>query len=145
MQIYMFYKCSQKKCAMLSHIYATVAHFSLHTLQNVMKAVHNFLSTLKGFCTFAPCSPYGLSRKGKRAFFNMKSPVFSFTNENSCRFSLQFQRKSVPLQHPKIKLHDKSTIKETITHATVWQAETPQCSNFKHRTPTACLFFNILK
>lgn len=46
---------------MLSHIYETVAHFSLQALQKVMKAVHNFLPTLKVFCNFAPCSPYGLS------------------------------------------------------------------------------------
>ena len=48
---------------MLAHIYATVAHFSLQALRNVPKALHSYLPSLKVFCNFAPCNPYGLSRK----------------------------------------------------------------------------------
>lgn len=62
---------------MLSHIYETVAHFSLQALQKVMKAVHNFFALIDIICNFAPYAAFmGLVEKGKRGVFHMKSPVF---------------------------------------------------------------------
>ena len=55
---------------MLSHIYATVAHFFVKALRNITKAVHNFFALIDIICNFALYAAFlGLVEKGNGVFF----------------------------------------------------------------------------
>lgn len=127
---------------MLSHVYATVAHFFVKALRNITKAVHNFFALIDIICKFALYAAFmGLVEKGKRGIFHMKSPVFLFINENFYHFSLPFQNKCLPLQHPKYQSTMKKNFqRDLFCTLRCGKRKRPSAFTLRRRTPTACLF-----